>query len=86
LAKGAIGPLVEFEAGLLDVGRENLEVFHARCGICWRSNGELKGVECAVGPPKDTEKKRWCGLAVDLVGGGGLESHYGLFDAEDWMN
>jgi hypothetical protein len=41
LAEGAVGPLVEFEAGLLDGGREDLEVFHAGVCVCGRGDGEL---------------------------------------------
>lgn len=59
----------------MDICGQDLEVFHAGCGVCWRSNRELKGVECAVGAPEDAEQERWCVLAVDLVGGGGLERH-----------
>lgn len=32
-------------------------------------------IKGTVRAPEDTEKERWCGFAVDLVSGGGLERH-----------
>jgi hypothetical protein len=67
---------------LLDVDGQDLKVFHACGGVCRRCDRELERVEGAVGSPEDTEQEGWCGLAVDLVGGGGLERHCGWIGEE----
>lgn len=60
---------------MLDVGGQDLEVFHAGSGVCGRGDGELVGVQRAAGAVEYAEEEGGCGLAVDFVAGGGLEGH-----------